>query len=483
MTETLQPPAPPAPPSAGSPVEVLEAVTEVVAGLIHSLWAARSPQELLDTVAATERLRSGLDAVQLHVVEEVDARSAAQVAGWASTKDYLTAVTGGRTGAGRRLLGLARAVGGDRGATGAALAAGVISRDQAEAVVAVVDRLPTTPGLRAAAEELLLEEARTRDAGELAKLGPYVWQRLDPDGVERREERALERGERAAHAGRFLSLTPDGIGGVRLRGRGTVEDVAQLTAVLAPLAGPRPSSDPGACGGIPATTPDSAGSASGAGRGPRRGSCGVAECAHDGRDPREHGTRMWDALIEAARRLAGTEVLPHSHGVSPRVGVTIDFEALRTGVGVGLLDTGGTLSAAAVRRLACDAEVLPFVLGSRSQLLDVGRTSRLVTLGLWLALIVRDRHCAFPGCSRAPFACDAHHIRHWADGGATALGNLVLLCRAHHTVMHTTGWEIRLNPDDQRPDFHPPATLDPLRRPLRRRRLRDQPKRGSPQTE
>jgi hypothetical protein len=192
---------------------------------------------------------------------------------------------------------------------------------------------------------------------------------------------------------------------------------------------------------------------------------------------------MWDALIEAARRLAGTELLPQSHGVSPRVGVTIDYEALRTGHGVGLLDTGGTLSAAAVRRLACDAEVLPFVLGSRSQLLDVGRTSRLVTLGLWLALVARDRQCAFPGCSRAPIACDAHHIVHWVNGGPTSLANLVLLRRAHHPIMHTSGWEIRLHREDQRPDFYPPATLDPLRQPIRRRPLRDPPQRGGPRRE
>jgi hypothetical protein len=181
---------------------------------------------------------------------------------------------------------------------------------------------------------------------------------------------------------------------------------------------------------------------------------------------------MWDALVEAARLLAGQQVLPQSHGAVPRVAVTIDWEALRAGVGEGVLDTGESLSAAAVRRLACDAEVLPFVLGSTSQLLDVGRASRLITLGLWLALLVRDRHCAFPGCGRAPIGCDAHHIVHWADGGATALHNLVLLCRTHHTMMHTTGWEIRLNGEDERPDFYPPATLDPHRQPLRRRPLR-----------
>ena len=70
-----------------------------------------------------------------------------------------------------------------------------------------------------------------------------------------------------------------------------------------------------------------------------------------------------------------------------------------------------------VRRLACDAEIIPAILGTESQVLDVGRTSRLVTPGIWTALVLRDQHCAFPGCTRLPLACDAHHIIHWADGG------------------------------------------------------------------
>jgi hypothetical protein len=195
---------------------------------------------------------------------------------------------------------------------------------------------------------------------------------------------------------------------------------------------------------------------------------------------------MWDALIEASRLLAATTVLPTDHGTRPRIGVTIDYHALRTGLdtslgpgggpgyepGAGLLDTGERLSAAAVRRLACDAEVLPYVLGSRSQILDVGRTSRLVTLGLWLALVARDQQCAFPGCTRAPIACDAHHIRHWVDGGPTSLDNLVLLCRAHHRLIHTTPWQVRLNPADRRPEFVPPPRLDPTGTPRRRQPLR-----------
>jgi len=267
----------------------------------------------------------------------------------------------------------------------------------------------------------------------------------------------LAREERAAHHGRFLSISDDGLGGVRLRGRGTVEDAEWLKSALFPLAAPEPAGEPGACGGDPARSATD---------------CGVADCAHDGRDPREHGVRLWDAQVEACRRLTGTDTLPQSHGTVPRISVSIDHDALAARLGEGLLEGGGSLSAAAVRRLACDAEILPFVLGSRSQILDVGRASRLVTVAIWLALVLRDRHCAFPGCTRRPIACDAHHIVHWVEGGPTCLDNLVLLCRTHHTMVHSTPWEVRLSSDDRRPEFLPPPRLDPQRRPRRRQPLR-----------
>ncbi len=120
------------------------------------------------------------------------------------------------------------------------------------------------------------------------------------------------------------------------------------------------------------------------------------------------------------------------------------------------LDTGDQLSATALRRLACDAEVIPAVLGTLGEVLDVGRTQRLVTAAIWKALVLRDAHCRFPGCRRMPLACDAHHLQHWADGGATSLDNLVLLCRAHHTLLHATPWQVRLNPLDRRPEFRRP---------------------------
>ena len=446
-------------PSLVSSATVFGVLRETVGDLVDVLWAARAPEELLESLRQIERLRSALDAVQLQIVAELDATDGVKVEGWGSTQDFLTAVTGGRKGAGQTTVSLAAAVSTDRVAVGQAMAAGRISRPQAEVIVRAIDRLPIRPGLRNAAEALLLDEARTRDASELEAVGKHVLERLDPDGAERRDELAAEREARSAHAGRHLSLVNDGLGGVRIRGRGTIEDAAWIKSSLFPLAAPQPTTE---CGGK-ATD--------------RAGACGSTDCAHNGRDPRDHGARLWDALVEACRLLAGTDVLPTSHGATPRIAVTVDFDQLPDDAQlqsrVGLLDMGDSLSAGAVRRMACDADILPMVLGSKSQILDVGRLHRLVPLALWLVLVARDRHCAFPGCTRPPVACDAHHIEHWADGGVTSLSNLVLLCRRRHTIVHTTPWEVRLDPVDHRPEFLPPASLDPERRPLRRRSLRE----------
>jgi hypothetical protein len=60
------------------------------------------------------------------------------------------------------------------------------------------------------------------------------------------------------------------------------------------------------------------------------------------------------------------------------------------------------------------------------------------------AVVVRDGHCRFPGCDRPPPWCDAHHVRHWADGGETAASNLVLLCRRHHRLIHEGGFRVEI---------------------------------------
>ncbi|TNM37292.1 DUF222 domain-containing protein [Nocardioides albidus] len=219
------------------------------------------------------------------------------------------------------------------------------------------------------------------------------------------------------------------------------------------------TTEPGACGGTnpPAGAPlyDDDGVATGA-------ACLTPGCGHDGRDPRDAGARLWDALVDACDRLTASDDLPRDHGTQPRVIVLIDQESLKQQIidaGLarnGHTPTGARFSATTVRRMACDAEIIPAVLGAHGQVLDVGRTQRLVTAAIWMALVIRDRHCAFPGCTRMPLACDAHHITHWAAGGPTSLDNLIMLCRHHHVLLHQTPWIVHIDPDTRQPVWTPP---------------------------
>jgi hypothetical protein len=103
--------------------------------------------------------------------------------------------------------------------------------------------------------------------------------------------------------------------------------------------------------------------------------------------------------------------------------------------------------------------VAGIVMAGRSEPLDVGRRPPVVPPAMRRAVIVRDRHCRFPGCDRPHTWCDAHHVVHWADGGPTALPNLVLLCRRHHRLVHERGFSVERAGQDRlrfrRPDGSP----------------------------
>ncbi|MFI6676577.1 DUF222 domain-containing protein [Kribbella sp. NPDC050470] len=131
-------------------------------------------------------------------------------------------------------------------------------------------------------------------------------------------------------------------------------------------------------------------------------------------------------------------------GAKANITVTIDFNDLKaaTANATGRLVYGDALSAAAIRRLACDAKIIPLVLGSNSEPLDVGRSERLVTRAMRRALNARDKGCVV--CGAPPIHCDAHHLTSWIDGGRTATNNLVLLCRRHHIDLHAGHWTITI---------------------------------------
>ncbi len=183
---------------------------------------------------------------------EVDARDLAKDRlHYGSTGDWLTHLAGLRHGEGKRRVKQAHAICGPLTRTRDGLLAGTVSPSQAEVIVRAVEDLPPGEWVRRRGEKVLLRQAAHLNASELARAGRHVVEVVDPDGVDRRLEAALERDERAAHLNRHLSISEDRAGGVRIRGRGTAEDGALLKAALLPLTSPDPAVGPGDRGDLP----------------------------------------------------------------------------------------------------------------------------------------------------------------------------------------------------------------------------------------
>jgi hypothetical protein len=163
-------------------------------------------------------------------------------------------------------------------------------------------------------------------------------------------------------------------------------------------------------------------------------------------DTRSGSERMADALVELSMRQLQSDTLPDVAGQRPHLSVIVSAETLRRDRGTPSADLewSGPVVAELSRRLACDATKTVITVDPTGIPIDVGRATRVISPALRRALVLRDRGCAFPDCDRPPAWCDGHHIKHWADGGATDLNNLVLLCRPHHRVVHEGGWPIAL---------------------------------------
>jgi len=246
-----------------------------------------------------------------------------------------------------------------------AMASGSCSPEQAVAMIRAVEELPSDAGPDAQddVERILLGESDRHGPAMLTRIGRAVRERIDPERSEAREAQHLARLEADAHDRRYLRWHDDGYGSTFGSFRLPVDDAARLRAVLDPLAAPEPAAD-------------------------------------GARDPRTAEQRHADALVELARLAAAAQTFPASGGDRPRVIVTIDYRWLRDELGhAGLLDTGADLSPAAARRLACDADILPAVLGGESELLAVGRSKRLFTGPLrWASSTATGTACT-PGAS------------------------------------------------------------------------------------
>ncbi|MDT0196862.1 DUF222 domain-containing protein [Arthrobacter sp. AB6] len=131
--------------------------------------------------------------------------------------------------------------------------------------------------------------------------------------------------------------------------------------------------------------------------------------------------------------------------------------------GTGNFAFTGPVAAQALRKIACDAEIIPALMGTDGEVLDLGRRTRLFTAAQRLALIARDQGCTFPGCTIPAPWCEAHHITYWSRGGPTNLDNGALLCAHHHHLIHKEQWTIATRHGT--PWFTPPPHIDPQQKP------------------
>ncbi|WP_439378264.1 DUF222 domain-containing protein [Amycolatopsis lexingtonensis] len=304
-------------------------------------------------------------------------------------------------------------------ATGVAARSGRLSTPMIDTIIDAVSRIPAEH--RDTAEIDLLAFAADAGHKQVAALGARILAHLDPDGTPPVDAEP-------ATPVRELSLRRKRTGTWELSGRFDDETGTRASALLDALA-------------------------------ERRG-------AEDGPDFRSPPERYGDAFSDALDLALNSPELPTQAGERVHVMVAVSLSDLRSGLGQATLGDTGLISAAEARIHACDCTLIPAVLGTASEPLNLGRARRLISPGLRRALFLRDRGCAFPGCHRPPRHCQGHHIRHWSEGGLTDLANLVLLCGHHHRLLHRSGWQVRIATDGH-PEFLPPRFLDKRRKPRR----------------
>ncbi|MDQ3760749.1 MAG: HNH endonuclease [Actinomycetota bacterium] len=398
---------------------------------VVAVWQG-SDAELLAELRALETRLHSTWAQMLSVLAQIKSRGTAATLGYGTTVQLVRAVARvSRAEARARIAAAAdvlpgRGLGGAPVAprlpeTAAAVAEHAIGAADVAVIRSVLGRIPGHLGeeKRAEVEAQLARHARTLDAGQLAVLGNRILAYLDQDGRPPRD---------TPETRRRLSFH-DRDGGYELRGWLDREAAEIVRSALSPLGAPRPATD--------------------------------TEI-----DLRDAAQRDADALVDLAQRALQAGDLPTESGERPQVVVTMSLAVLQGRIGSASLALGGPINAEVARRLACDARVIPVVLGARGEPLDIGRASQTVPAAIRRTVIARDRGCVFPDCSVPARWCEIHHVIHWANGGPTSVGNCVALCGRHHRLVHHSHWQIDMTSGI--PQFHPPPWLGgpPRRNPL-----------------
>ncbi|MDN4160937.1 HNH endonuclease signature motif containing protein [Nocardioides abyssi] len=377
-----------------------------------------SDTEVSEALVEATRLRARVEALELRLAAEADRRAVGDKVGATDTASWWGHETRQGRPAAKRRMRLAEAL--DRHApTAAALTEGAISVDHARVITDCVDKFPddlADPTIPERAEKHLLNEALDRDPKSLAILAKHVLTVVAPEIGEERDARALEREEREARAKAWLTMAPDGRGSYR--GKFSIPTLhgEMLKKMLLAFAAPKHQA--------------------------ARRQDDQSEVA----ERRPSPERMGDAFCELLERLPADK-LPQLGGLNASVVVLIDYTDLTSETGRATLESGEPISASLARRMACEAGLLPAVLGRKSELLDLGRTARLFSGAQRRGLATTQKTCTAVGCDWPAHLCHAHHDQSWLHGGKTDMKNARLLCPRHHARIHDPRFKTTHHPD------------------------------------
>ncbi|MFD9889385.1 DUF222 domain-containing protein [Amycolatopsis sp. NPDC059027] len=399
----------------------------------QELWR-RSGRALADEVRTRLESLWRLDAELGQFLAEIESRGVSELYGYGSTAAWFAHMARMSRGEAKKYLDRAHGLNPGRNIDGSELPAtapatraaaldGEIGPHHSDRILQFLKKVPSfvSEEDRSSAEKILVELARHATPQEVVKAADEILARMDQDGKPPKDpdppERKPELRLRQRKDGWFdIDGQLDPITGTR------------LSTILDPLATPRPAGE------------------------------------DKWPDLRSPSQRYGEAFGETIAMLANVPDVPG--GDRAQLLVTVTLDDLKSKLGTACLDMVSTITATEARMLACDCQVIPAVLGTKGEPLDLGRAKRLVTPALRKALVIRDGGCAFPGCHRKPRHCDAHHVVAWMNGGHTVLRNLVLLCGTHHRLLHKADWKVRIA-EDGLPEFIPPDYVDPLRTPRR----------------
>lgn len=361
----------------------------------------------LESAATELRLRTMLDADDL--VEESGCRDIGQ---WLTVNTGMNRTT---AAADTRLAGVLSRY----PHLGAAMAEGRVTRDQAGVIGRALDRLPDDldPDRLDEAERYLVAQARHFGPHDLAALGEKVLEVVAPEDYDALEARRLLRQDEAARRNERLALKARGDGMTRISGLMLDDAAVRFATILYAFTNPRRP---------------------GADRDVFDPPVGIAAMPYPQRAA--EGFRL---LLESW----DPNRLPVHGGDMTTVVVAVTLDQLRTELATATLvnasddDAGeAKIPASEARRLACNARIVPVVLGSAGEVLDLGRSARLFSRSQQRALVIRDRTCRSEGCHIPGTWSEAHHWLPWSEGGATDLANAVLLCSHHHHLVHHPDW-------------------------------------------